>query len=481
MAQNTVNINTQQYNTLKQNNQLDQSKKYHFAGNYSNLPAVPPSLDILASRDSSSICSCMIPLDGSFSIVPFLGIDSTFNPLDYRNDDGYTNSIPLPFTFNFFGVNYDSLFINNNGNISFTAPYSEYTADSFPSSNFNMIAPFWGDVDTRDSLSGLVYYKMTSTALIVKWESVGYYAFHSDKINTFQLIITNGADSILPAGNNVSFCYGDMQWTTGDASFGVGGFAGVPATVGVNQGNGTDYFQVGRFDHPGTTFDGPYNSTDSVDFLDNQGMYFNIASVGNIPPVIINNNICDTIDVYTGDTTRSSNEITFKVAASTPEINQTVTLTLTCSEASNFTSVLTLNTPTYKEYTCTFSSQNLAENFYYVNVVATDDGIPVKQTTSTIIIKNTFDATLAGIKENKLSAIEVYPNPSAGMITVKHSFNTTSNPVLTIVNLMGENVITTGLNSQQQAIDVSSLAKGVYFSTVTSKEGKSKTFKVIRK
>jgi hypothetical protein len=479
-AQNTVNITPQQYENLKQHGQLDLTKKYVFLGDSGPHQRVKPSLQALSSRSQSSICSCLITLDSSFSVVPFIGGDTASG---YRNDDASTSSIALPFTFNFYGVNYDSLYINNNGNISFISPYITFTPDSFPSANFNMIAPFWGDVDTRDSASGLVYYKITPTAMIIKWDNVGYYASHSDKKNTFQLIITNGSDPLLPAGDNVSFCYGDMQWTTGDASSGTNGFGGTPATAGVNIGNGADYFQVGRFDGAGTAFDGPYNHTDSVDFLDNQGMYFNVASIGNIPPIIINNNICDTIDVYTGDTTRSISidSVIFKLAVSTPEINQVVNATITCNEQGHFSYVMSKNTPTYKEYTCTFVAKNLAESLYNVTIVATDNGTPAAQSTRTIVIKNHFDATLAGIKENALSSVTVYPNPTDGIINVQHNFSPASNPMLSLVNVMGESVLTAPLSNQQQTVDISGLSKGIYFATVTCKEGKSKTFKLVRK
>ncbi|MBK7573604.1 MAG: hypothetical protein IPI10_19160 [Bacteroidetes bacterium] len=39
---------------------------------------------------------------------------------------------------------------------------------------------------------------------------------------------------------------GIATWTTGDASGGTGGFIGTPATVGVNNGNGIDYIQIGN-------------------------------------------------------------------------------------------------------------------------------------------------------------------------------------------------------------------------------------------
>lgn len=118
-----------------------------------------------------------------------------------------------------------------------------------------MIAPFWADVDTR--AGGAVYYSLSPTHLIVKWEAVGYYSQHIDKTNTFQLIITDGTDPILPANSTIALCYGDMQWTTGDASGGIGGLGGIPATAGINKGNGIDYFQLGRFDATSSMYDGP--------------------------------------------------------------------------------------------------------------------------------------------------------------------------------------------------------------------------------
>src|SRR6185369_12832017 len=100
---------------------------------------------------------------------------------------------------------------------------------------------------------------------------------------TFQLIITDGTDPLLPGGNNVSFCYQDMQWTTGDASNGTMGFGGVPATVGANRGNNTDYAQIGRFDQVGTNYDGGFGLNDGISWLDSTHFYMNTAG-GGIPP-----------------------------------------------------------------------------------------------------------------------------------------------------------------------------------------------------
>ena len=46
----------------------------------------------------------------------------------------------------------------------------------------------------------------------------------------------------------------------------MGGFGGAPATVGVNHGNGVDFFQIGLFDHAGNDYDGPGGNNDGVSF-----------------------------------------------------------------------------------------------------------------------------------------------------------------------------------------------------------------------
>src|SRR5690606_8085853 len=116
--------------------------------------------------------------------------DGTYNLALMPTDDGSTSEIPIPFNFCLFGTTYNSIYINNNGNISFGSAYSAYSPLGFPSDDYVMVAPFWGDVDTRNG-NGSVWYKITPTAVYINWEAVGYYNQHGDKLNTFQLIITD--------------------------------------------------------------------------------------------------------------------------------------------------------------------------------------------------------------------------------------------------------------------------------------------------
>ena len=94
----------------------------------------------------------MLELDETFSVVPM----SQGSAPDYRNDDGFSDEIALPFSFDLYGTAYDSCFINNNGNISFGNVYSTFTASGFLIAQYPMLAAFWGDGDTRNLESGCI-------------------------------------------------------------------------------------------------------------------------------------------------------------------------------------------------------------------------------------------------------------------------------------------------------------------------------------
>lgn len=404
-GQNTLSITAADYGNLKANNQLDPTVRYQF----SDTP-INSLVHYSGSPEKSGLCDCMVPLDTNFILAMA------------PNDDYSSGIIALPFSFDFYGTTYDSLYINNNGNISFQAPYMEFTPYSFPTASFNMIAPFWADVDTRGSIDtlgnftsgGEVWYKITPTALIVKWENVGYFNMHTDKLSTFQLIISNGQDPLVNNGANVAFCYGDMSWTTGDASQGVNGWGGAAATVGVNIGNGTDFFQVGQFDQTGTTFDGPVNANDGVDFLDGQEIYFNIAgaSSSNTPPLVIASAICDTIDVYTGDTLiKSGNAVSFSFGIMAGEIGQTVSLSNTTNApVGAFTYAIVTTDNNFLTVDANFDATGVAPGNYTVDFVATDNGIPAGVTHQIFAFKVIYDAAL-GVNTIETEGFGLYPNP----------------------------------------------------------------------
>ncbi|MGE3107222.1 MAG: nidogen-like domain-containing protein [Phycisphaerales bacterium] len=207
------------------------------------------------------------------------------------NDDGSSGLIDIGFTYCFYNQGRTQLYINNNGNVSFSGPFTSFTSTGFPVNGFDMVAPFWADVDTRNQTdnpdTNLVWHRQidlnsdgAADLFAVTWDSVGWYSGQNGQRNTFQLLIS--ADpNFFGANLNTAFSYGRMDWTTGQASGG-GPFGGTPATVGANRGNGVDFSQLGRFDHAGADWDGAFGNNDGVDFLENRAFFFD-GCAGDVP------------------------------------------------------------------------------------------------------------------------------------------------------------------------------------------------------
>jgi hypothetical protein len=323
-----------------------------------------------------------VPLDPTFTTVVFDGAggNGPADPADpcQRNDDDVTLAIALPFTFNLYGTNYNSVFINNNGNVSFGASFSAYTSTGFPVNGFPMVAPFWADVDTRNANSGVVHYRVDANRLVVIWDNVGYFNMQADLHNTFELILSDGTDPLVGIGNNVCFCYEDMQWTTGSASGGVGGFGGVPATVGVNKGDGVNFAQIGRFDHEGVDYDGPGGAADGVSFLDHRVFCFNTGVTENIPPIPQGFPANNTLRVCVG----GSAVLTTGFAS--PEFSQTTTSTVSLGTLPHATATTVPGNPSTETLTIIPTAADVGN--YVVTYTACDDGNPVRCTTVALTV-----------------------------------------------------------------------------------------------
>ena len=170
------------------------------------------------------------------------------------NDDGSTGLVSAGQSMNFFGTTYTGLYVNNNGNVTFISSYGTYTPSGLITVGQPIIAPFFGDVDTTGSGSGLVHYGTDTLngrhAFGVEWPAVGYYGGHTNKLNTFELILIDRTDT--GAGNfDVEMNYNSIQWETGDASGGSNGLGGTSAAAGYS--NGTT---GGTYQFPGSLVNG---------------------------------------------------------------------------------------------------------------------------------------------------------------------------------------------------------------------------------
>lgn len=160
------------------------------------------------------------------------------------NDDGSAGPTSLGFDINFFGSTFSTLYVNNNGNATFIGALSTFTPSGITGVSTAMLAPFFADVDTRGAASGLVQYGQDvidgRRVFGINWIDVGYYNSQTDKLNSFQLIITDRSD--IAAGDfDFEFNYDRILWETGSASGGTNGFGGTSAAAGWTNGQGTYY------------------------------------------------------------------------------------------------------------------------------------------------------------------------------------------------------------------------------------------------
>jgi Nidogen-like len=150
------------------------------------------------------------------------------------------------------------VWVNNNGNVTFDAPLWTYTPFELQAPTHAIIAPYFADVDTRGSGSAVVRYGWGTTtfegrpAFCVNCVDVGYYNSHFDKLNSFQLLLVDRSD-VRGGDFDIVFNYGTVNWETGDASGGSGGFGGESARVGFANGDGS---AVNSYELPGSGIDG---------------------------------------------------------------------------------------------------------------------------------------------------------------------------------------------------------------------------------
>ncbi|HHH30099.1 MAG TPA: hypothetical protein ENK57_17385 [Polyangiaceae bacterium] len=169
------------------------------------------------------------------------------------NDDGSSRSIDItsifPSGIQFFDRSHTSMFVNTNGNVTFSGGLARYTPNAFPVADQPMIAPFWADVDIRfdptdcednDGGSGYagdchnpssngVWWHLDTVGrrIVVTWDQVGYFDCNTSKRMNFQLILTPvPASSCAMEGDfDVEFRFNTCEWNTGDASGGESGLA----------------------------------------------------------------------------------------------------------------------------------------------------------------------------------------------------------------------------------------------------------------
>ncbi|XP_026225589.1 alpha-tectorin [Anabas testudineus] len=183
-----------------------------------------------------------------------------------KMDDGSSPEIALLIPFIFFNVPYRSIYVNNNGVISFNVQVSQFTPEAFPlSDSRSFIAPLWADV--HNGIRGDVYYRestepeilerstqdvrkyfknmptFTATwVFIATWHQVTFYGgSQTTPVNTFQTVLISDGVAYFSMFN-----YGEIAWSTGTASGGdpLTGLGGTTAQSGFNGGDIGHFFNL---------------------------------------------------------------------------------------------------------------------------------------------------------------------------------------------------------------------------------------------
>ena len=147
-------------------------------------------------------------------------ITSTGTFITLGLDDSQT--VPLPFSFDFYGESKTDVTIASNGYLTFGTNGTDFTNDGIPNTTSpdDLIAPFWDDLDPGSG--GTVHYLDDGNRFIVQWTDVPFFNQPSTA-NTFQVILNQGG--------SVRFQY---LSTEGSGS----------ATVGIENSDASDGLEV---------------------------------------------------------------------------------------------------------------------------------------------------------------------------------------------------------------------------------------------
>ena len=133
----------------------------------------------------------------SATSVPFAfeNINASGTIINFSNTDNDSQSIPIGFAFNLFGVNYNSVFVSTNGLLSFGSPDASSVNTDLTSSPFEaVIAPFWDDLIVAGAGSSKVSYQLLgsgpTTHLVVQWTNISFAADSPQSGGlTFQVVL----------------------------------------------------------------------------------------------------------------------------------------------------------------------------------------------------------------------------------------------------------------------------------------------------
>ncbi|MBI9016788.1 MAG: right-handed parallel beta-helix repeat-containing protein [Phycisphaerae bacterium] len=102
--------------------------------------------------------------DGSFI--------ETGDSMNWRSAN-YVWSFDLPSSFNFYGIDYDGIYVSSSGIIQFGSNSSLYSDASSVQelSNHTVIAPYWGDIDTNGADDNIYIDTTQAGVVVIRWDA----------------------------------------------------------------------------------------------------------------------------------------------------------------------------------------------------------------------------------------------------------------------------------------------------------------------
>lgn len=164
--------------------------------------------------------------------VPLTDIRGTGIALNL-GDDSVSNNIPLGFQFSLFGKNFDSVWVSNNGVISFTngniSGYNSAPLNTLGSEYNYALFPLWTDLINQGDANP--YYRLGENTAIFGWYNSREYSSRAAR-NTFEVQLWNN--------NSFEFRYSELNLSSQGFTIGY--------TGNISQG---DYVQWARFNGGG--------------------------------------------------------------------------------------------------------------------------------------------------------------------------------------------------------------------------------------
>lgn len=201
----------------------------------------------LKNKIAGTLLASLLALSATNAQATAIRLNTGFNGNTLAaNDDDSTGLINFGFTIDFFGNSRTGGYVNTNGNVTLDSPLSTFTPFALSTTNREILAPFFADVDTN--AGALVTYGADTVggrnAFGANWIDVCFFAQNCTLTNSFQLVIIDRSD-ITSGDFDFEFNIDDINWETGDASDGVNGLGGDSARVGWSNGSGSTFELAG--------------------------------------------------------------------------------------------------------------------------------------------------------------------------------------------------------------------------------------------